>query len=58
METQKAQSQWFKHCYVDSAVAKIALLCEKIFTRSEKSYSNIAFSDEWERTYAGNEFHR
>jgi hypothetical protein len=50
------------HDAMDSLVAKIASICEGLFTRNESARaaateSDVAFSDEWERKQIAHELH-
>jgi hypothetical protein len=44
------------HCWIDSMVASVALFCERTFRHQPVVEPDIAFTDEWERTYMLREF--
>jgi hypothetical protein len=57
METTRKPAAGGAHDAMDSLVATIASLCERLFTRPGSQQPDIAFSDEWERNQINREFH-
>jgi len=57
METTCRPAAGVPHDAMDSLVATIASLCERLFTRPGAQQPDIAFSDEWERNQIVREFH-